>query len=239
MHCHALWCSQASAVLLLLLLSMQRRWQQEQGRWSLPLQEVAAHVDEGVRVGRDAMEGEVWCGAVLASAASPVTTVWWQGLTFFLQGGIVTSALLRQRCALRFLVNCGVTASNGSERAVWSGSRAVAGTKPRMAVDEAEGMVAGGAKMLVGEAEATGVAVHETRTGAAMGDIEVVGNAEAETGSVEALADVGREETSEGMVADKTGVVMGDDAQPDYIPYSILHGLQENENIQLSRREGL
>ncbi|KAI9507212.1 hypothetical protein F5148DRAFT_1207528 [Russula earlei] len=52
------------------------------------------------------MEGEVLCGLVLASAASPVTTAWWRGLMFFLRGGVVTSALLRGRCALRFPVIC-------------------------------------------------------------------------------------------------------------------------------------
>ncbi|KAI9457306.1 hypothetical protein F5148DRAFT_1222754 [Russula earlei] len=52
------------------------------------------------------MEGEVLCGMVLASAASPVTMAWWQGLTFFLRGSVVTSALLRWRCALCFPVIC-------------------------------------------------------------------------------------------------------------------------------------
>ncbi|KAI9509591.1 hypothetical protein F5148DRAFT_1186336 [Russula earlei] len=57
------------------------------------------------------MKGEVLCSMVLASAASPVTTVWWQG-------GVVTSALLRQWCALCFPVICafflgGVRQHNG------------------------------------------------------------------------------------------------------------------------------
>ncbi|KAI9512121.1 hypothetical protein F5148DRAFT_1165301 [Russula earlei] len=45
------------------------------------------------------MKGEVLCGVVLALAASPVTTAWWQG-------NIVTSALLRWQHALCFLVIC-------------------------------------------------------------------------------------------------------------------------------------
>ncbi|KAI9507636.1 hypothetical protein F5148DRAFT_1203270, partial [Russula earlei] len=71
---------------------------------SLPLQVVAAHVDEGVCMGRDVMEGEVLCSVVLVFAASPVTMAWWQGLMFFLWGGVVTSALLRQWGALHFPV---------------------------------------------------------------------------------------------------------------------------------------
>ncbi|KAI9453231.1 hypothetical protein F5148DRAFT_1233791 [Russula earlei] len=45
------------------------------------------------------MEGEVLCSVVLALVASP-------GQMFFLQGGVVTSALLRWWCALHFLVIC-------------------------------------------------------------------------------------------------------------------------------------
>ncbi|KAI9459558.1 hypothetical protein F5148DRAFT_1218667 [Russula earlei] len=52
------------------------------------------------------MEGEVLCGVVLASVASPLTTAWWRGLMFFLQGGVVTSALLRRWRALCFPVIC-------------------------------------------------------------------------------------------------------------------------------------
>ncbi|KAI9507052.1 hypothetical protein F5148DRAFT_1150044 [Russula earlei] len=107
-------------------------------------------------------------------------------------------------------VRGGITASDGSERAAWSGSRAVAGTTPRTAADEAEGVAAGGAKTSVGEAEATGAAVRETTTGAATEDVEAVGNAGAETGSAEAVADAGGEETSEGTAADETGAATGD-----------------------------
>ncbi|KAI9456776.1 hypothetical protein F5148DRAFT_1369654 [Russula earlei] len=45
-----------------------------------------------------------------------------------------------------------------------------------------------------------------------MGDVEAVGNAEAETGSVEAVADTGREEMSEGTAADETGAATGDES---------------------------
>ncbi|KAI9450487.1 hypothetical protein F5148DRAFT_1336592 [Russula earlei] len=140
-----------------------------------PLQVVAARMDEGVHVGGDAMEGEVWCSVVLALAASPLFV-----LSFLVVQG-------------------GVMASDRSS-----------------------------AKMLVGEAEAMGVVVHEMRTGVAMGDVEAIGNAEAEAGSTEAVADMAERrqvrawqqmrlgqqwEMVVGEVADKMKVGVADEAE--------------------------
>ncbi|KAI9463770.1 hypothetical protein F5148DRAFT_1150254 [Russula earlei] len=110
-------------------------------------------------------------------------------------------------------VRGGVTARDGSERAAWSESRAVAGTRPGTAADEAEGVAVGGAKTLVGEAEAAGAAMRETTTGAATGGVEAIDNAEAETGGAEAVADAGVEETSEGTAADETKAAVADEAE--------------------------
>ncbi|KAI9453293.1 hypothetical protein F5148DRAFT_1152000 [Russula earlei] len=65
-------------------------------------------------------------------------------------------------------VRGGIMASDGSERAVWSGSRVVAGTRPGMAADEAEGEAAGGANsMLVAAAGNAGdMTMDKTKAGA-------------------------------------------------------------------------
>ncbi|KAI9450070.1 hypothetical protein F5148DRAFT_1370914 [Russula earlei] len=174
---------------------------------------VAAHVDEGVCVSREAMEGEVLCSVVLASAASPVMMAWWWGLMFFLQGGMLFVFWLFVHSFLALVME--VRGWHGQEGGRWLGlDPEWRQTRLRVwwqwLIELGLIEAAGGAKMSVGEAEAMGVVVHKTRTGVATGDIEVVGNAEAETGSMEVVADVAGEETSEGTVADKTGAAMGD-----------------------------
>ncbi|KAI9452460.1 hypothetical protein F5148DRAFT_1152203 [Russula earlei] len=192
---------------------------------------VTARMDEGVHVGRDAMEGEVWCGVVLALVASPVMMAWWRGLMFFLQGGIVTSALLRWQCALHFLVilQGGVTASNGNERVAWSGSSVVAGTRPTMAADKAEdeaesvvamdacaaALVTDGAEWtrqrrgVADEAEGMAEDMAKCETGV-IGVTEVVGNAEARTGEANGVAWLRGGAVAEGTVG-RTGTAEAGD----------------------------
>ncbi|KAI9509929.1 hypothetical protein F5148DRAFT_1147903 [Russula earlei] len=116
------------------------------------------------------------CGMVLALAASPVAMLWWWGL-IILWDSIVASASLRwQHLSVHsFLtVRGGITARDRSVRAAWSGSRVVAGTRPGMVADKAEGVVAtaGCAGNTVDVTEEAEAEAAEDKTGMETGDKE-------------------------------------------------------------------
>ncbi|KAI9513153.1 hypothetical protein F5148DRAFT_1145715 [Russula earlei] len=193
--CHrTLWCCQASAVLvLLLLLSIQRQGQQQE---SSPLQVVAA------RMGCDGRGGMVWHGACIGGISYGNIVVEGFDYSAGWHCGICFSEVVLSVHSFS-PVQGSVMARDGSVRAAWSGSRVVAGTRPRTVVDKAEGVVAmaGCASNMVDMTEEAEAEVAEDETGMEMGDEEVAAG-------MDVMVGVGDVETGEeSMGVDNTETV--------------------------------
>ncbi|KAI9510586.1 hypothetical protein F5148DRAFT_1147445 [Russula earlei] len=174
--------------------------------------EVFAIAGGGSMHGCDGRGGEVWHGACIGSISCGDIMVAGSNYSAGQHCGICLSEAVAcvlfifQLSVCSFLVvQGGMTARNRSMTAVWSGSRAVAGTRPRTAVNKAEGMVAmagcaGNMGDVTEEAEAE---VVEDKTGMEMGDEEVAVG-------IDVMAGVGDVETGEeSMGVDDAETVAG------------------------------
>ncbi|KAI9441032.1 hypothetical protein F5148DRAFT_1350715 [Russula earlei] len=124
--------------------------------------EVFATAGGGSTCGCNGRGGKVWCGACVGGMSCGNAVV------------VGSNYSVGQHCGICFSEVAAIMARDGSVRAAWSGSRVVAGTRPGMVVDEAEGMVAmtvcaGDMVDVTKEAEAEAA---EDETGTEMGDEE-------------------------------------------------------------------